>query len=161
MEQPRDAYSLSDIKQRSGESLQQYLTRFNAAVAAVQNADEKLTLMALCGGIHPDSKLARRLTKEKPLTLQDFFHEAGKYTRLEDAAAHRHDGSTEGSDVNGKSANPPTRAEGSKSGNSEKDNSRANPKTDKSSKRRFRPGARFESYTPLNDTVENIYLATQ
>ena len=79
VEQPRDAYSLSDIKQKTGESLQQYLTRFNAAAAAVQNADERLTLMALCEGVHPDSKLARRLTKEKPLTLQDFFHEAGKY----------------------------------------------------------------------------------
>lgn len=89
MEQPKDAYSLSNIKQKPGEIVQQYLTRFNAAAAAVQGADEKLILMALCSGVHPDTKFARRLTKEKPVTLPDFFHETGKYTRLEDAATER------------------------------------------------------------------------
>ena len=74
VEQPKDAYSLSSVKQKPGEKLQQYLTRFNAAAAAVQDADEKLILMALCSGVHPDTKFARRLTKEKPATLPDFFH---------------------------------------------------------------------------------------
>ena len=72
--------------------MQQYLTRFNVAEAAVQDADEKLILMALCSGVHPDTKFARRLTKEKPATLPDFFHEAGKYMRLEDAATERQSG---------------------------------------------------------------------
>ena len=92
VEQPKDAYSLSNIKQKPGEMVQQYLTRFNAAAAAVQDADEKLILMALCSGVHPNTKFARRLTKEKPAIMPDFFHEAGKYMRLEDAAIERQTG---------------------------------------------------------------------
>ena len=92
VEQPKDAYSLSNIKQKSGETLQQYLTRFNATAATVQDANEKLILTALCSGVHPDTKFARRLTKDKPATLPDFFHEAGKYMRLENATAKRQSG---------------------------------------------------------------------
>ena len=81
--------------------------------------------------------------------------------RLEDAAAHRLGGSAERNGINQKSVSLPAQTEKSKPSISEKDNSKANPKTDRSSIRKFRPGARFNSYTPLNDTVENIYLATQ
>jgi len=94
IEQPKDAYSLSSIKQKSDESFQQYLTRFNAAAAAVQVADEKLILMALCSGVHPDTKFAKRPTKEKPSTLPEFFHEARKYMRLEDMITERQTGQT-------------------------------------------------------------------
>jgi len=40
-------------------------------------------------GVHPNTKFARRLTKEKLSTLPEFFHEAGKYMRLEDMIIER------------------------------------------------------------------------
>jgi len=79
------------------ESIQQYLTRFNAIAAAVQDVDEKLILTALCSRVHPDTKFARRLTKEKPSILPKFFHEVGKYMRLEDMITERQAGQTSGS----------------------------------------------------------------
>ena len=104
--------------------------------------------MALCGGVHPDSKLARKLTKEKPLTLQDFFHVAGKYMRLEDAASHRLIEKNEGTFNNRRTDNLPAKKEVSRPPVVEKDSRQQNTGTRRDGKRQFMPGPRFDSYTP-------------
>jgi len=161
VEQPKDAYSLSNIKQRPDESIQQYLIRFNAAVAAVQDADEKLILMALCSGVHPDTKFAWRLTKEKPSTLLEFFHEAGKYMRLEDMITERQSGQVSESIKARVESSAQTKRTSDRQGEELKGASWDNAEGKKKEKRLYISGPRFDTYTPLNNTIENIFLATQ
>ena len=108
--------------------------------------------MALCSGVHPDTKFARRLTKEKPATLPDFFHEAGKYIRLEDAAIEGQSGQQN----KATHSNAPVVARDVR-----KNDSRDNAGGKKGEKCLYRPGPRFDAYTPLNETIENISRDTQ
>ena len=98
--------------------------------------------MALCSGVHPDTKFARRLTKEKPTTLPDFFHEAGKYMRLEDATTEGQSGQQN----NAAHGNTPAVAKDIR-----RNDSRDNAGGKKGEERLYRPGPRFDavSYTHL------------
>lgn len=48
--QPKDAISLANVKQWEGETLNNYLERFNAIVAEVKGSGEDLKLMAIVAG---------------------------------------------------------------------------------------------------------------
>lgn len=50
--QPKDAFSLADVKQREGETLKNYLERFNAMEEEVNGFGEDLILMAIVAGVH-------------------------------------------------------------------------------------------------------------
>jgi len=50
-----------------GELVQKYLTRFDIAATAIQDAVEKFILMVLCNGVHPKTKFARRLIEYSTL----------------------------------------------------------------------------------------------
>ena len=58
MVQPKDPITLTDIKQRDGESLVSYLTQFNAAAAAVKRPDDRLVNMAIVAGINKRTEFA-------------------------------------------------------------------------------------------------------
>ena len=49
--------SLTNIKQREGETLKSYLKRFSDEAARVHNAPEDGVLFAAMGGVHPKTKL--------------------------------------------------------------------------------------------------------
>jgi len=161
MEQPRDAYSLSNIKQKSDESIQQYLTWFNAATATIHDVDEKLVLMALCSEVHSDTKYARRLTNEKLSTLPEVFHKAGKYMRLEDMITKRQVGQSSESVKARGGSNIITRGLNNRQGEEPKGAPQDNAGGKRKERRQYRPGPRFDAYTALNNTVMNIFLATQ
>ena len=84
--------------------------------------------------------------------MPDFFHEAGKYMRLEDVATERQSGQ------HAKTA--PDRVPAAAK-DVRRNDSRDNAGGKKGEKRLYRPGTRFDSYTPLNETIQNIFLATQ
>ena len=58
MVQPKDPITLTDVKQRDGETLVSYLTRFNAAAAAVTKPDERLLHMAVVAGLNNRTKFS-------------------------------------------------------------------------------------------------------
>lgn len=52
MVQPKDLITLTDVKQRDGETLVSYLTTFNAAAAVVTQPDDRLLHMAVVAGVN-------------------------------------------------------------------------------------------------------------
>lgn len=73
MVQHKDPITLTNIKQRDGESLLSYLTWFNVAAAAVKRPDDRLVHMAVVAGVNKRTKFSRDLTKKKSRDLNDFF----------------------------------------------------------------------------------------
>src|SRR5574338_367720 len=103
---PKNVMSLATLKQKAGESLRNFLTRFNAAAASVDRPDPSMIMMAAVSGIADGTEFKNSLTKDPPMDLGEFYHEAEKFLRLEDARTERE----EEVDVYAiKSGNPPGR----------------------------------------------------
>jgi len=68
--------SLSNLIQRPGESLKNYLERFNTAVMEVNHPKDNTILMALTRYVEPDSDFSDWLATKHPLTLDSFFSKA-------------------------------------------------------------------------------------
>ncbi|XP_042969059.1 uncharacterized protein LOC122301741 [Carya illinoinensis] len=77
------AYLLT-IKQKEGESLKAYLTRFNKENLTTNDQDEKIILAALLGGIWPRSLFMIELAKKAPSTLREFMDRADDYINAKD-----------------------------------------------------------------------------
>lgn len=74
MTQPKESISLADVKQRDGESLRSYLTRFNTIVAAMKTSDEMLVHMEKVFSMNKKTELSRDLTKQKTGNLMEFYY---------------------------------------------------------------------------------------
>ncbi|XP_042944641.1 uncharacterized protein LOC122278527 [Carya illinoinensis] len=77
------AYLLT-IKQKEGESLKAYLSKFNKERLTTDDQDEKITLAALLGGIWPRSPFITELVRKTPSTLREFMDRADDYVNAED-----------------------------------------------------------------------------
>ena len=148
---PKNVMTLATLKQKTGETLRSFLTRFNAAAASVDRPDPSMVMMAAVSGIVDSTEFKNSLTKDPPMNLGEFYHEAEKFLRLEDASAERE----EEDDVYViKSGNPPGKgAETSKGKRKAEDND------DRSKWLRREP--RFTTYSELNESLERIYQDTK
>lgn len=80
----KNAMTLSRIKQRPGETLRSYLTRFNAAV---DKTDPSIILMAAMSKVVGKTDFKIALERDQPMDLVEFYHEAERCLRQEDAEA--------------------------------------------------------------------------
>lgn len=72
------------VKQRDKENLKAYLTRFNKEMLTTDDQDEKITLIALLGGIWPLSPLMVELARKTPSTLREFMDRVDNFVNAED-----------------------------------------------------------------------------
>ena len=73
---PKNVMSLATLKQRTGESLRSFLTRFNVAVASVDRLDPSMVLMAAVSGIADGMEFKDSLARDPPMDLGEFYQEA-------------------------------------------------------------------------------------
>lgn len=81
MVQPKDPITLTDVKQRHGETLVSYLIRFNAAAATATKPNERLLHMAVVVGVNKRTEFSQDLTKQKTRDLDEFFLRAAQFMR--------------------------------------------------------------------------------
>lgn len=84
----RSATYLLNVKQVKGESLRDYVSRFNQEVMQVDDADEKVVLTAFMGGLLP-TKFTFTLSKSPPNNMAELMLWAQKHMNIEDAMAAR------------------------------------------------------------------------
>jgi len=145
---PKSVMTLTTMKQRTGESLRNFLTRFNAAVASVDRPDPSMVLIAAVSGIATNTNFKITLDRDPPRDLGEFYHEAERFLRQEDAKADR-----EG--VNA------IMNEGPSGGGSNTDKGKRKAIDSPDGVKQQRRGPRFASYTGLTETPARIYLDTR
>ena len=89
---PKNVMTLATLKQKAGETLRSFLTRFNAAAASVDSPDPSMVMMEAVSGIADGTEFKNSLTKDPPVDLGEFYHEAEKFLRFEDANTEREEG---------------------------------------------------------------------
>ena len=85
----RSSVSLLNIKQRDDKSLRSYVTRFNKEALLIDEADDKVLVMAFTNGLQ-SKKL---VYKNDPKTMADALYRATKYINATDAMIPRGGGS--------------------------------------------------------------------
>ena len=150
---PKNVMTLTSMKQWKGESLRDFLTRFNAAVASVDRPDPSMVLMAAVSEIADNSDFKISLERDPPRDLGEFYHEAERFLRQEDAQAERVGREAEAYAVRG---GGPSREDLSKDDKGKR-KTNGNGGTSKKPRRE----SKFSSYTDLTETLERIYLDTR
>ena len=164
---------LFHVKQRPGESLRVYLDCFNLAATEVKDPHEPTVAAALIDGVDKDTEFGRYLAGKPPHTRELFYEKANVHLRREEVYANlkaktadkeeiqsnvaiKQTGDSSGKvEVNVGNRNQGGRQSGNNDNNSNGNNRKRNRGND--SQRRTRPRS-FESYTPINDTLENIFM---
>ena len=75
---------LMNIKQREGEMLRSYITRFNKKALSIEEADDKILVATFINGLRK-GKFLFSLYKNDPMTMSDVLYRATKYMNVEDA----------------------------------------------------------------------------
>ncbi|XP_059638638.1 uncharacterized protein LOC132280897 [Cornus florida] len=106
----RPATHLLNVKQQKGESLCDYISRFNTEMLQVEEVDDKVALTAFMGGLQT-SKFLFSLSKEAPTSMIELMVRARKHMNADDAmnARKNKDGEDKRSDK--KRPAPSTREE--------------------------------------------------
>ena len=73
-----------NIKQREDETLRSYITRFNKEALLIDDADDKILVVAFTNGLRKD-KFLFSLYKNDPKTMSNVLYKATKYMNSEDA----------------------------------------------------------------------------
>ena len=76
---------MANIKQKVGETLKQYLAKFNIEVARARGVDDSSHLMAIRTGILPASPFWDNLQRKLVYTLAEFTKRAQRAVNLEEA----------------------------------------------------------------------------
>ena len=76
------------IKQRKDKTLRSYITRFNKETLSIDEADDKILVVAFANGLRK-GKLLFSLYKNDPKTMSDVLYRATKYINAEDALLAR------------------------------------------------------------------------
>lgn len=82
---PKMRWSLEDIKQNDCKTLRSYLVWFNVVGVVVCQPDEWIVHIAVVSRINRRIEFYRELKKNPISDLEDFYFQADKYMRLEDA----------------------------------------------------------------------------
>jgi len=154
------------MSQGKNESLKSFMTRFNAAATEVSNPDENTTFFALVSAIHPETEFGRWLKMKRPIGKRDFHKKANQYLQLEEAEELERKATnttTPANPTNDRAIVPvPVSASSVQAQNNSPPNEnpkRKGQKNDRAGEKRYR-GHDGKAWTPLNETPENIYLAT-
>ena len=75
---------LMNIKQREDETLRSYITHFNKEALSIDEADDKILIVAFTNGLQK-RKFLFSLYKNDPNTMSDVLYRATKYMNAEDA----------------------------------------------------------------------------
>ncbi|XP_059663887.1 uncharacterized protein LOC132309612 [Cornus florida] len=84
----RSATYLLTVKQQKGESLQDYISRFNTEMLQVEEADDNVALAAFMGGLQT-SRFLFSLSEEPPTNMAELLVRAKKHMNDEDAMMAR------------------------------------------------------------------------
>ena len=76
------------IKQREDETLRSYRTRFNKEALSIDEADDKILVVAFTNGLRK-GKFLFSLYKNNPKTMSEVLYRAAKYMYVEDALMAR------------------------------------------------------------------------
>ncbi|XP_059639659.1 uncharacterized protein LOC132282045 [Cornus florida] len=150
----RPAIHLLNVKQQKGESLRDYISRFNTEMLQVEEVDDKVALTAFMGGLQT-SKFLFSLLKEAPTSMTELMVRAWKHMNADDAmnARKNKDGEDKMSDK--KRPAPSSREE-----RELKYKKFSNNQADRLFRRLASP-SRYNNYTPLNTSVEQVFLQIQ
>ncbi|XP_059654271.1 uncharacterized protein LOC132300988 [Cornus florida] len=80
----RPATYLLTVKQQKGESIREYITRFNTEMLQAEEMDDKVALIAFIGGLQT-SRFSFALSKEPPTNMVELLIRAQKHMNAEDA----------------------------------------------------------------------------
>ncbi|XP_059669077.1 uncharacterized protein LOC132314203 [Cornus florida] len=150
----KPATHLLNVKQQNGEPLRDYISRFNTEMLQVEEVDDKVALTAFIGGLQT-SKFLFSFSNEAPTSMIELMVRARKHMNAEDTmnARKNKDGEDKKSD---KKRPAPSTKEERESKYKKFSNSQAN----RSSRRPVSPG-RYNNDTPLNTSVEQVFLQIQ
>ena len=79
---------LINIKQQEDETLRPYVTRFNKEALSIDEADDKILMVAFTNGLRK-GKFMFSLYKNNPKTMLDVLYRAIKYMNAKDALLAR------------------------------------------------------------------------
>ena len=79
---------LMSIKQQKDETLRSYISRFNKEALSIDEADDKILVVAFTNGLR-NGKFLFSLYKNDPKTMSEMLYRATKYMNAEDALSAR------------------------------------------------------------------------
>ena len=136
---------LAAVKQKDNESLKDYLSRFNAEAVQVENLSQDVLLHTMIGGLR-DEKFLWSIGEQPPQSVAEFLDRAAKHINAEElvnAQGSSHKRKDRKEENSAKRHRPDRRSP----------NSNTVPRGAKTSV------PKFEKYTPLKTTIEQIFLA--
>jgi hypothetical protein len=145
----RPTTHLLNVKQKEGETLRSYLTRFNKETLLVDGADDKVVLTAFISDLQPGDFLFS-VYKDPPNSMTEMIYEAQRYMNGEEALQAR------------------DQALGKKRkyeyADRQPESHESKPKMQKNRNRRHEDQSgrgfneRFSHFTPLNAPVDHIFM---
>uniref|UniRef100_A0A2N9GA07 Uncharacterized protein n=1 Tax=Fagus sylvatica TaxID=28930 RepID=A0A2N9GA07_FAGSY len=145
----RPTTHLLNVKQKEGETLRSYLTRFNKETLLVDEADDKVVLTAFISGLQSGDFLFS-VYKDPPSTMTEMMYEAQRYMNGEEALLARDQAI--GKKRKGDHADRPA----------EPHETRPKAQRNRNRRQEDRSGwgfnERFNRFTPLNAPVDHIFM---
>ncbi|WP_271039623.1 reverse transcriptase domain-containing protein [Agrobacterium sp. ST15.13.040] len=129
-----------DIEQRNGETIRDYVERFNREALSVPDFRPEIRILAMTRGLRRDSQLFYEFSKDPPETLGEFYRRAEQHMTAEEL----------------RMAGPKSdhhRAEGS--------SQQARHLSEHTGRPRRMRGKKPQSFTPLSTTRTNILMALE
>uniref|UniRef100_A0A2N9IKM3 Uncharacterized protein n=1 Tax=Fagus sylvatica TaxID=28930 RepID=A0A2N9IKM3_FAGSY len=143
----RPTTHLLNVRQREGETLRSYLTRFNKETLLVDGADDKVVLTAFISGLQSGDFLFS-VYKDPPTSMSEMMYEAQRYMNGEDALQARDTGKKRRNDY----ADRPNEAL------ELKPKTQRNQGKKREDRNRRGSNERFNHFTPLNAPVDRIFM---
>ncbi|XP_074374652.1 uncharacterized protein LOC141715066 [Apium graveolens] len=151
--------TLANIRQREGETLQDYFIRFNAEVPRVRDASEEAVKNFLIAGLREGTKLWKHMQAQTPSTLADFHAQAEPFKWIEKSMQDlKKSGGSNGNNNKGRGSKRKTSWSLKRNGRDRSESPRRDRNARERSPQRGRTGDRREpTYTPLVTSIEHIY----
>ena len=139
----RSTACLMSIKQREDEMLRSYITCFNKEALSIDEANDKILVVAFTNGLWK-GKFLFSLYKNDPKTMSEVLYRATKYMNAEDALLAREE--------------KPRKKE--RMEDARQDQGWKKPRTEDRRDERCPkpPGRRFTSFTPLNALIDQVLM---
>ena len=131
------------IRQRKDETLRSYISRFNKEALSIDEADDKILVVAFTNGLRK-GKFLFFLYKNDPKTMSEMLYRATKYMNAEDALLARDE--------------KPKKRERQEDTRQDQGHKKAQT-GDLRDERHPRPqGGRFTSFTPLTALIDQVLM---
>ena len=83
LDRPQLDTQLLIVRQRKGESLKEFMDRFNQQKLRTFNLDEMVAIIAFCSGVQ-HAKCTASFHRNRPVTLIELSERVGKYINMEE-----------------------------------------------------------------------------